>query len=173
MTFNLLFVGRPSKEKGLQDLLEALSQLSEYNWKLTIVGQIPNEILISHFSLKDRLILLGPIPNSAMPDILNNHDILIVPSHYESFGNIIIEGMACGITIIASKTGGIKNIIKHNYNGLFVDPKNHKQLTNRIVSLFESPSQMEVLSNNALSCSNRYDWKNIISETLELFNRLL
>ena len=173
MEFNLLFAGRPVMQKGLKDLFMALSLLKEYNWKLTIVGELPSEISTSQLTIKNRLTLVGAQSNDLMPMFLNQHDILIVPSHYENFGNIIIEGLACGTVIVAAKTGGIKDLITHGYNGFFFEPKNYIQLSNKIKYIFDNPYIMKDIGENALLSSIRYDWKNIIAETLVLFEKYL
>ncbi len=173
MTFNLLFAGRPVLQKGLGDLLKALALLGDYDWTLTIVGEIPKEISMSDFIFYERVRLIGAISNDSMPCLLNSHSILVVPSHYENFGNIIIEGLACGIVIIASRTGGIKNLIKHMYNGLSFEPQNYIQLSDRIKFIFEHPQIVEEISKNALLSSIQYDWKNIIAQTLILFEKFI
>ena len=173
MNYKLLFVGRPVKEKGLLDLFSALSLLEKYEWSLTIVGQIPNDIQLSELSFKNRLRLIGVVSNDAMPAILNTHDILIVPSHYENFGNIVIEGLVCGIVIIAARTGGMKNIIQDNHNGLFFEPKNYKELAAKIEYIFEHPDKAKVLSENGLKNSAEYDWRNIVAKTIKLLKRFI
>lgn len=173
MDYKLLFVGRPVGEKGLRDLLSALSLLQEFAWSLTIVGEVPDEIELSAVSFKHRLNITGALSNDIMPRILNDHDILIVPSHYENFGNIVIEGLACGIVVIAAETGGIKSLIRDNYNGLFFEPKNYKELADRIEYVFRHPEQAQLLSENALECSAKYDWKNIAAATVKLLKRFL
>jgi glycosyltransferase involved in cell wall biosynthesis len=128
--YRLIFVGRPSIEKGLEDLLNALEILKDYKWSLTIVGEIHPSIDLSYYSRRsiNKIINIGPVQNTQIPSLLNRNQILIVPSHYENFGQIIIEAMACGKAIIASRTGGIKDIIIHKENGLFFKPQNFKDL---------------------------------------------
>ena len=173
MKFKLLFVGRPVIQKGLGDLLLALSLLEKHDWILTIVGELPDEIQISELPFKDRLQVIGAVPNDAMPTLLNTHDLLIVPSHYENFGNIIIEGLACGIVIIAARTGGIKNLIQNNHSGLFFEPKDYKELAAKIEYIFEYPDRAKILSENGLKNSAEYDWKNITTKTIKLLKRFV
>lgn len=173
MVNKLLFVGRPAREKGLCDLLFALHLLGQYEWKLTIVGELPNDIQLSRFPFKDQLQIIGAVSNDLIPGILNTHNILIVPSHYENFGNIVIEGLACGIVIIAARTGGIKNLIIDNYNGLFFEPKDYIGLATKIEYIFKHPEIAKLLSENALVSSAKYDWKNITDETIKLLKKFI
>lgn len=168
-----MFIGRPVIEKGLNDLLNALSILDNYNWELSIVGEFPKEINLNDFPYKKRVHKIGALPNSEIPMIMNNHQIIIVPSHYENFGNVVIEGLACGLMIIASETGGIKDIIKNNHNGMLFTPKNHQHLASRLEIIFDNPKQIKVFSKNALICSKQYDWKYITKKTIKLFNDFL
>ena len=58
--------------------------------------------------------------------------IIVHPSHFESFGYVAVEAMSNGIPIIASKVGGLKEIIIHKENGLFAEAKNHQSFANNI-----------------------------------------
>lgn len=173
--YKIIYVGRPSVEKGLGDLLKALSTLCNYNWTLTIVGEIHPIINIESFFENNNNIInhVGPVQNIEMPALLNQHEIVVVPSHYENFGQIIIEAMACGKAVIAAETGGIKDIIIDKKNGLFFKPKNVLDLSSKIKYIFDNPEQIDILGHNASIYVKRYEWKLITSETIKIFKFFL
>lgn len=174
-TFNIIYIGRPTKAKGLGDLLKALMLLKQYNWKLSIVGEIfPLDAkLIQSIKEKERIICFGPVHNSKICGLLNQHHIIIVPSHYENFGHVILEGMACGKAILASKTGGLKDIIKDEKNGIHFKPKNHLDLSEKIKFLFDNQHLITTLGNNSLEEVKKYSWERVIKTTIELFKKYI
>jgi len=174
--FRLLFVGRPVVEKGLNDLLLALSMVASFDWTLTIVGELPPindipEILSVLHSENVRCI--GAVNNSRICELLNQHDILIVPSHYENFGNIVIEAMACGKAIIAAKTGGLKGLIRDHHNGLHCIPKDPQDLAAKLKMIFEDPELIDTLGAEAIVDARQYAWPSVLRATLILFNQYL
>lgn len=175
-SFRLLFVGRPVVEKGLNDLLMALVMLSSFDWTLTIVGEMPSISELPEISAlfnSGRVSCIGAVKNSRICELLNQHDILIVPSHYENFGNIVIEAMACGKAIIASKTGGLKGIIRDNYNGLHCLPKDPQHLASKLKMIFENPELIDIFGARAIIDSRKYAWPSVLRATLILFNQYL
>jgi len=173
--FKLIFIGRPVPEKGLNELLMALALLPEYNWTLTVVGQVSKlnvgNALTDSLPAK-QLFYVGAVDNSLVCGLLNEHDIVIIPSHYENFGNIALEAMACGKAIIASRTGGLKEIIKDNYNGIQCSPKDYVDLSLKLKLIFDRPELIAFLGNNALNEVQLYSWPTILKMTTTLFKSL-
>ena len=173
--FKIIFIGRPVKEKGLFVLLSALSLIKTHNWHLTIVGDIPEEekVISKIESLKDHVSLLGAVHNSEICKLLNLNRIIVVPSFYENFGQVVIEAMACGKTIIASRTGGLKELVIDGVNGILFTPQSVEDLAKKIQLVFDSPDLMVVLESEALNSVHKYSWEEVIKQTLELFNKNL
>ncbi len=173
--YTLLFIGRPVAGKGLTDLVRALDTLRDYNWTLTIIGDIIHDddlfTGIKPF-LPHQLSFLGPVPNAEICSLLNRHDIVVVPSRYENFGQVALEAMACSKAIIASGTGGLKELIINGYNGLHFAPGNHLDLSMQIKILFDNPSLMAELGEHAATRAKEYSWVRIIEKTLRLLESL-
>jgi glycosyltransferase involved in cell wall biosynthesis len=122
------------KEKGVYTLLEAMRQLPAAV-RLLMVGTGPEENglrqLSTEYGLDGRIEMIGPVPYREMPAILNRMDLLVLPSDEtkywkELFGRILIEAMACGLPIVASRSGGIPEVIGEA--GVLVEPGDARAL---------------------------------------------
>jgi glycosyltransferase involved in cell wall biosynthesis len=139
----LLFVGNLIARKGLDILLRALGQLRSLDWRLRIAGRMDVD---SHYSttlrrlainlgLAERVVFLGSVSESMLESEYRQSQILIVPSQYEGFGIVYLEGMAFGIPAVGTKAGGAEEIIQNGINGLLIVPGDIKALTDGLESL--------------------------------------
>lgn len=135
--------------KGLIYLIKAFNDLPEKEkLKLIIVGEGPErktlERLIKTLKLSDKVLLLGK--RNDIPQILKSSDIFILPSIKEAFGLALLEAQAAGLPVIASRTGGIPEIIEHNKNGLLTDPKYIESIKSALIKLIETPALRQKLA---------------------------
>lgn len=115
--FTIIFVGSIVKEKGIGDLLRAISLLAHKNYciKLEVVG---SGIEINTFKklsiqlgISKSVTWHGPIPNSSIPELMHKSDIFVMPSWLDTFGVVYIEALACGLPVIATLCGGPDSFI--------------------------------------------------------------
>jgi 1,4-alpha-glucan branching enzyme len=165
----LLFVGRPVPEKGLADVLSALSRLRHHRWHLTIVGEIPPGIHIDAFG--SAVTSLGTVRNREIARIMAVRDILLVPSHYETFGNVALEGLACGMVVLASYTGGLKTLIQHGETGFHFRPGDVADLTQILGFAIDNLTELTAIRQNARDASVHYSWDEIVLKTSALLAR--
>lgn len=115
-------VGSLTKNKGFERTIRALSQLKNRNWQYEIVGIGPLkselENLINSLDLKDKVILSGWSSN--LEKKYHNADIMLIPSIYEGFGLVAIEGMSTGLPIVASDLVGINEIVSSSVSSCFL-----------------------------------------------------
>jgi glycosyltransferase involved in cell wall biosynthesis len=117
----VLFVGRLSIEKNIDNLIKACSILA---MQLDIIGQgdqLDNLKQVAKLS-NVNVNFLGIFPNSDLPNILNNYKYFILPSFWEGLPKSLLEAMSCGLICIGNNTTGINEIISHGVNG-FLSPK--------------------------------------------------
>ena len=114
----LVFLGRLVSEKGLDVLLESLGRLRQRNLhpRLTVVGsgaeKTQMEQLTRKLQLEGQVEFRGAQSGVELANILNEHQILVVPSKYdEPFGVVALEGIACGCAVVASSGGGLPEAI--------------------------------------------------------------
>ena len=148
----LLFVGRIWKEKGLDYLFEAVGSFSDSLFdgsvSLTVVGDGP---MLSYYkkqySPKNNSIhFLGRVQQEELPTIIHQHDIIILPSlrnSAESFPNALLEAMACGKPVIASKVWGIPEMVDDGKTGFLVPEKDGAAIAQAIKRFLENPELIE------------------------------
>lgn len=143
--FIVLFVGRLIKEKGLAVLLES-AKFWEDPIRLVIIGSGPMNDQISEASDQIKSIeFLGKVNQENLPKYYRGADCVIVPSvSEEGFGRVIIESIACGTPVIASKRGSIKEAMDESV-GRFIDttPQSIKEA---VYYLYKNPQELKKLS---------------------------
>lgn len=133
-----LFIGRLSPEKGLHTLAQALQQRPVT--RITVCGSGPLQPLVEQTHGLD---YIGFQQGAALRQRIANAEFLVMPSTgIESFGLAAIEAFACGTPVIASRHGGLREIIDHGRNGLLVAPGNADELADAIAYAVANPSDM-------------------------------
>ncbi len=155
----LLFLGRLSTEKGLDVLLAALQMLPDLDYQLEVVGDGPLRTSISEqvdqAGLKNRIVFRGFQPD-VIPYLLKA-DALIMPSRTEGLPMSLIEATTAGLPVIASRVGGIPEVITHNRNGLLVEPDRPDQLAKAIEKLHQNRLQYShICIEQAQDMQNRF-----------------
>lgn len=143
--FFCLFVGRLVEGKGIPQLLKAASLLKD-KIRLIVVGDGPlADLIISAEKKLTNVIFEGKVDNSKLPKYYNSANVLIVPStHEEGYGRVILEALSCGLPIIATNRGGIKEYVNQKIGILInVTPMNIK---NSVISLLENPKRLNIMS---------------------------
>ncbi|HEY7380646.1 MAG TPA: glycosyltransferase family 4 protein, partial [Gaiella sp.] len=112
-----LVLGRLSAEKGIDTLLRSWG-----GWQLEVVGDGPERARLSKLA-PPSVSFRGSVPPGAIPNILSRARALLVPSRcYEGQPRVVLEALAAGVPIVASRIGSLPEIIDHAANGLLVDP---------------------------------------------------
>ncbi len=130
-TFQVLAVGRLVEKKGFHHLIEAASRLS-FPFRLRIIGEGPERErltrMISAYCLGDRVMLCGPRSHDQLPDDYAGAHVVAVPSIVDEAGdrdglpNVVLEAMATGRAVVATKAGAIETAVRNNETGLLLPP---------------------------------------------------
>ncbi|HEV2914258.1 MAG TPA: glycosyltransferase [Pyrinomonadaceae bacterium] len=153
----LLAVGRLVEKKGFHVLLEAVARLKS-PFRLRIIGEGPersrlNGIIAAH-ALSDRVTLEGGMTHADLPEAYRQSQIVVVPSVRDRSGdrdglpNVILEALACGRPVVASRISAIGSVITHGETGLLVPPGNRLALAEALERLAARPEQRERLGHN-------------------------
>jgi glycosyltransferase involved in cell wall biosynthesis len=126
----LLFLGNLIPRKGLHTLLAALEILPESAFTLTVVGSSAADQAyvraighqLARTSLGNRVIMAGALEDGKLIELLRASHVLVVPSSYEGFGIVYLEGMGFGLPAIAATRGGAQEIITHGVDGYLIPP---------------------------------------------------
>ena len=176
--YNLITVGRLSKEKGYIDLIDMFFELHKVNdkFKLNIIGYGDQEKelqeKINNLDLNDSVKLLGRKNSEEIKKELLNSSLYLMTSYFESFGIVLIESLSCGVPcIIFDSAKGALEVIKNDYNGYIIKDRNHREYINKILDIFNNKNKLKELGNNSKECSLKYNIKNIENEWLQLINK--
>lgn len=118
----ILFMGGLAQGKGLECLMKACSLL-QMDYRLTVAG--PNATddqvrpIAERFGIEKRTTGVGIVRREQVAALLNEHDVLAVASHYETFGLVVAEALACGTPVVATRCGGVEEILRAPY-GRFI-----------------------------------------------------
>lgn len=172
-----LTVAELHPRKGIHVLLEAIEALvkTKKNLHFAIAGDGPQrkilEKLIAKRGLNNTVTLLGRQKN--IPYLMKTADFFVLPSVREAFGMVILEAMVSGLPIIASKTGGIPEIIKNEKTGLLVPPNNPEKLAEAIQKLISSKKLREkFIKNSSTLVEKKFSAKIMARNYEKLFFRL-
>jgi len=187
-----LFVGRIEPLKGLDTLLRAIALMRETgtycraSHYLAVVGGDPSatgenltsemtrlQTLCRELGLNDMVLFLGKRDQASLPYYYSAADVLIMPSHYESFGMVALEAMACGTPVVASKVGGLAYLVVDNETGFVVPDNDPVALSEKLNLLLCNPDLRERLGQQAAAYARQYSWENIVSRLLITFNAVL
>jgi glycosyltransferase involved in cell wall biosynthesis len=139
----VLFVGRLSPEKGISTLLNAWRMLN-LKRKLKIAGDGPMRSVVDEAARRDANIqCLGVCGSGEVHRLMKSAAAVVFPSEwYEGFPMVVVEALATGTPIIASKIGGLGEIVEHQRTGLFFTPGNPKDLSAAVEWIFGHPSEL-------------------------------
>lgn len=137
----MICIARPVKEKGWQELLEALHKIkNELNgWQLIAVAPKsanPEEIdlqkLIISYDLQTHVVLMNGLAPTLLGKLLRACDALVLPSYNEGLSNALLEGMASGLVCIATNVGGHSEVIEDKSNGILIEPRSVEEIAEAI-----------------------------------------
>ena len=170
--FDVIFVGRLSKEKNIESFLEA-TNIDTY--KVLIIGQGPLKELVveSKNTLKSQITLIDRVPNNKLPYFYNAARIFVISSFYENHPKTLIEAMSCGMAVIGSDSPGIREIIQHEITG-YLCGTDSRSLGYTINKLLNDGDKCYMLGKNARQFAiDNYSLDNISKIEYDLYTEVL
>ena len=172
----VLFVGRLEGGKGCYDLLQAYSLLSpglRARTTLWIIGDGDESVRLKEYAARvgagAKIRFWGTISNSLLPDFYAAADLLAVPSITEGQGVILLEAFAAKTCVLATRVGGIEEVVQDGLTGLLTAPHDPKQLAGAMEKLLCDESFRAELAKNAFVQVEDYDWKKVTERFEELY----
>jgi glycosyltransferase involved in cell wall biosynthesis len=170
-----LYFGRLAKEKGIQNLISALSNINDKS-KLKIAGNGPYKeylkTLVNKLKLNDRVEFLGKKQGKELKDLIKNSKAVIVPSIWpENFPFALLETLALGKPAIVADSGGMPEIIQDNENGFIFKAGNIDSLNDKMIKI-DSINYKE-MANKALVSSKKYRLSKTIDELIDVYKKLV
>lgn len=178
-----LAVGRLVPRKGMDDAIRALAEVPDA--ELVIAGGPPRHelhrdaeaarlrLVAQQYGVGDRVTLLGAVSRSSMPALMRSSDALLATPWYEPFGMVALEGMACGVPVIASMVGGLADTIVDGVTGLHVPPRDPSAIAAAMRKVFDNPHLARELGSAGIArARQRYTWDAVARLTLQSYQRV-
>lgn len=174
----LFFVGRIVHEKGVQFLVRAMPRiLAQYpDTKLLVAGKNSQKLypLAYELGVEHQVEFLGFISDEMRDCLYAVVDAALFPSLYEPFGIVALEAMANKCNVIASDTGGLSDVVRHEVTGLTVYPGDPLSLAWAVDRLFSDPDAAAKRRAAAWDqVSTEYRWDRIAQQTLQTYARVI
>ncbi len=184
----VLYVGRFDPRKGIETLVRAMGRSSlRDSGKLRLIiggGSRPGqsdgqereriEGIVTELGLADVTEFPGRLSPSILPIYYGAADVSVVPSHYEPFGLVAIEAMACRIPVVASDVGGLQFTVRSQETGLLAPPKDDGAFAAAIDRILTHPEWQAQLGNQArLHVEEKFSWDGVATQLSQLYLHLV
>ena len=153
----LIFAGQLRPDKGLAEALEACRALPA-GCRLQVFGPVMPDTDLSLFEDHPRAGYGGVLEPDDVPRALREHDLLLFPSYrgWESYPGIIVEAFQCGVPVVATRWGGVTELVEHETSGLLVEPRSVAGLKAAIERLLDDPGLYRRLCEGAKRRGNYF-----------------
>jgi starch synthase (maltosyl-transferring) len=174
----VLAVGRLDPQKGLHHLFDAarglLPRFPELHFVLVGDGPLHSELKAraEQAPLTGRIHLTGWRPD--VPSLLKMGDALVLPSLWEGMPNVVLEAMAAGLPVVASRVEGVAELVIPEQTGLLVSPGAAGELESAISRLLADPERGRVMGRNGqVRVSAHFSWETMVERYVSLYEHLL
>ena len=173
-------IGRITEQKGQEDFVEAALAIAVERPEplFVMVGFAEDAELqqrlrqkIAVFGLSDRIRFLGN--RDDMASVYAALDLVVAPSRWEGFGMMLIEAMAAGRPIVATRVGAIPEIVRDGRTGVLVEPRDAQALARAITGMLDDPQRRIAMGEAGQLESIRYGWSNATAQTAAVYERAL
>jgi D-inositol-3-phosphate glycosyltransferase len=188
----LLFVGRIERLKGLDVLLKALAIMRQqgvfekFPVCLAVIGGDPEasrdqmsaemsriKRIYHRYGLQDLVTFLGKRSQDTLPYYYSAAEALVMPSHYESFGMVALEAMACGTPVVASQVGGLAFLVQDGLTGYTVPSGEPSALAERLTALISDSALRQRMGEQAIHVARGYGWEKIATRMIAVYEETL
>ncbi len=186
----ILFVGRIEPLKGVDTLIRAMSSLDANKQgrpvHLAIIGGEPEaspldmsaemtklQQLCDDLGLDQSVVFLGKRRQDTLPYYYSAAEVVVMPSHYESFGMVALEAMACGTPVIASDVGGLGFLVQDGVTGFTVPNGEPDLLCDRLNLLLGDSDLRAKMGRSAAEYAQDYSWERIARRIMDIYEELL
>jgi len=169
---DLLYLGRLFPYKGIENLLEYFSRLSQKNIRLHIAGNGPLENLVRQYAQTDqRINFYGFVLGEEKEDLLFRADVLVfLPTEIETFGMVALEAMQHGLPVIASNVPSNRQLIDDRSSGIFIE--NEKDFF-EAVKYYQNKNNLSSATIKALQKSNFFSYDKLVESYYSLYKGLV
>lgn len=179
----VLFIGRVVKQKGLEYLLRAfyyvLQKFPDVKLKIVGNGELlpPLRRLSANLMISARQVeFIKPLPWLTRPEVASLYQgarVVVVPSIYEPFGMTALEALACQRPVVASRTGGLSELVRHDVNGFLAEPQDELDLAQWIMALLSDQDLRARLGRQGRArVTEEFTWNQIAHQFTRVYRDL-
>jgi len=173
----IVTVARLLERKGIQHLLEAIADPVPLNVSLKIIGTGSYEESLkrrtAELGLEDRVTFAGFINGNSLPEHYREADLFVLPSQTESFGLVFAEAMASGLPVIATKVGGIPELIRSGTEGILVNPASAGEIREALKYFDDNRDALvEMGSAGRRRIEEKYTWTRIAAAYAKIYQEV-
>jgi len=171
----IVFVGSLRPVKGVKYLIQAMDivRQKDTNARLMLVGDGEERdylrSVVSELHLGRYVTFVGEVTNDDVPQYMIASDVFALPSLSEGFPVVSLEAMASGLPIVATKIGGLPEIIEDGRNGFLVKPREAKEIAEKVLHLLGDDDLRKRISENNKEKAKSYSWKSIVQRLEEIY----
>lgn len=163
----VLYVGRQAPEKRLEVIRDPLFAVPGV--RLAMVGGGPSHAALKRNFRDTPTVFPGYMRGAELVAAYRAADVFLFPSTTETFGLVALEAMACGVPVIAARTGGVLDIVTDGVNGLLFDPERPEQITGLVRRLREEPGLRARLAAGALAHAQTRAWQKTMDQLIDYY----
>ena len=171
----ILYLGRIHKRKGLDLLVEVFSKLQKnLNIKLVIVGPDDGYLnylknLVKNLKIGKKVIFPGPLFEKNKLEAYVDADVFVLPSKdkYESFGNVVLESLACGTPVIVTNNCGVSEYLNSEVS--YIVEYNEKQLSDAILNILTDEKKRIKMSVKAKKFVRNFSWEKVVDKIEKIY----
>lgn len=176
--FQIICVSRVTPRKGIRFLVQAFKNIAEKfpQAQLLVIGD-GNEKqslmdLARALELGEKAVFLGLVSHEKLSQYYAKASIFVLPSLNEGMSNTMLEAIASGLPIIATDTGGTKELVKEGMNGFIVPMQDNYAITQKIEKLIENPHMAEQFGIESRRRAEELSWKNVAKQYADLYQEV-
>lgn len=180
----IVFIGRMERHKGLETIMQALPEIL-YTDKSVIFRFLSNPRVeidgdIAQTWVQRRLseslhhrVLFGTVERNRLPDVLARASLCVMPSIWENFPYAVLEAMACGLPVVATRAGGLPELVEENVTGLLIPPQDPSALAQAVLQLLKNTTSAKNMGSAARTRIERhFSHAAVLPEMLKLYQRV-
>lgn len=177
----LLFVGRFNAFKNVEKLIEAAGRLKDMgvdNFELQLVGEGERrarvEQLVVAEGLTKRVRFLGWVGREDIVEQYRQADLFVTATTWEGMPNTVLEGMACGLPVVATRASGLEELVREGVNGYLVNINDPGALADRLAKLISNPYERRRMSKESRKIAEQeFAWEYIAEQYERIYTRIL
>lgn len=182
----VLYLGRLAAQKNVADLVLAFAAAAApadsaaaipAGCQLLVVGDGPDradlEALAAASAARERIHFTGLVPHAAVPAVLAYADVLVLPSVYEELGSVLVEAMRAGLPVVATRVGGIPEVVTDGVTGLLVPPGDVGALRQALGRILGDRGLAAAMSAAARCRAADYAWPGLACRVLDTYRNVM